>query len=269
MGFGGSSGISGSINNLLAEWWGISGEFYPGFPVDFTINPLAAANLTLGSNPLYQISDFLAIYPKFGVQVQGILNATPNSLTPGTGYSLNDKLTVVQSDASGGVLQVVGLVSGAPLLYSIISQGTGYNVATGNVTTGGTGTGALVDINYITPSVLNGIPQAVLQMYINLAQACLDSARWLDIWPMAMALFVAHFTTLYLRSEGSVGSTPGRIAASGLTRGIMVSKGAGNVQSMIEVPKGLEEWGAWTQTEYGTQLATFAKVIGMGGMYIL
>ena len=83
-----------------------------------------------------------------------------------------------------------------------------------------------------------------------------------------MSWFVAHYATLYLRSEGNVGSTAGQIAASGLTRGIMVTKSAGNVSAMIEVPKGLEEWGAWTSTEYGVQLATIAKVIGIGGMYI-
>lgn len=352
-----SSGIQGSIDLLLAEWWGYTGG-YSSFPYDYSFSPLEAANLVVGGNPLYQISDFLTVYPKFGQQPQSLVAVQPDPVTPGSGYVFNDVLTVIQTDASDGQITVVAVdLNGVPQSYSISNPGTGYQTTpilnalgtlvptpsygglgylvndlvlvnqvgagnglaqvtavdvngailslvvypgqggqnysiggnvpcsggtgagllvnitsviqyAGSPTQGGTGAGALIDVTQISAPNIVCIPPAVLQMYINLATACLQSARWFDYWPIAMSWFVAHFATLYLRSEGNVGSTAGQIASSGLTRGIMVTKSAGNVQATIEVPRGLEEWAAWTSTEYGIQLATAAKGIGLGSMYI-
>ena len=354
----GASSIQGSIDNLLAEWWGFTGGGYSGFPYDYSFSPLAAANLVVGGNPLYQISDFLAVYPKFGTQPQGLVAVNPNAVTPGSGYVVGDVLNLLQTDASGGQLTVESVeVGGVPTSYTVSIQGTGYQVTplvnalgsivvtpgeggfgyflddlvainqpgasggvgqvtsigsggqvtgiiiasngagtgyqiggdipcsggngvgllvnitsiipyTGSQTQGGTGGGAMVDVVQVTAPNIVCIPPAVLQMYINLASACIQIGRWFEYWPLAMAWFVAHFATLYLRSEGNVGSTAGQIAASGLTRGIMVTKSAGNVSAQIEVPKGLDAFAAWTSTEYGIQLATAAKGIGIGGMYI-
>jgi hypothetical protein len=351
------TGIQGSIENLLAEWWGLQPTGFSGL-YDYSFSPLDAANLVVGGNPLYQISDFLAVYPKFGIQPQGLVSVSPNAVTPGEDYVVGDQLTVLGIDAQGGIVTVVTVDSnGEPTLYTINTPGIGYQVTpqvnaiggllptpsdggvgyivndlvainqpggyggigqvtsvdvngsvtgiavasngggngyaiggdipcsggsgvgllvnitsvipyVGSQTQGGTGGGATVNITAITAPNIVCIPPAVLQMYINLASACLQSARWCEMWPVAMALFVAHFTTLYLRSEGNVGSTAGQIAASGLTRGIMVTKSAGNVAATIEIPRGLDEWAAYTSTEYGVQLATFAKGIGALGMYI-
>ena len=45
-----------------------------------------------------------------------------------------------------------------------------------------------------------------------LASATLNAARWLEMWPTAMALYLAHLATLWLISEGSVASVPGAAA---------------------------------------------------------
>src|ERR1700687_2596165 len=65
---------------------------------------------------------------------------------PGTGYKVNDILTVVQSGASGGTLKVTSVGSGGITGLSIQASGTGYSMANGLATTGGTGTGATVSI---------------------------------------------------------------------------------------------------------------------------
>ena len=31
---------------------------------------------------------------------------------------------------------------------------------------------------------------------------------------------------------------------------------------------GTEKWGSWNATQYGQQLATLARLVGMGGMWI-
>lgn len=260
------AGIQGSIANLLAEWWGGDN---PGLgscwsPVILS----AAANLYFGGNPVYQVADFLAVYPKFGTQPQGLVGVSPNAATPGAGYTAGDVLAVVQADAVGGQVVVATVDgSGVPLTYTIQIQGTGYSVVAGLATTGGTGAGALVDITDITPQNLIGIPPLVLQMYINLASSCLQVNRWGPQWPLAMAWFVAHYATLYLRSEGVTGTTPGQVAAGGLTRGILVSKSAGGVSAGIHIPTQLEDWGSWALTEYGLQLITNAAIVGAGPMY--
>lgn len=251
-----------SIDVLLANWWGGGCE---GFA--YAAGVAQVSNLAFGGNPVYQISDFLAFYPKFGTFVQAITAAQPNSVTPGSGYQVGDLLTVVQADASKGILNVLAVNSGVPTQYGVSSGGAGYSVATGLATTGGHGTGALIDILSIAP-FYGKLPQVVLQAYINLASASLQMAKWQASWPIAMAYYVAHFATLYLQSEANPTSDAGQIAQSGLGKGIAVSKAAGDVSVSYETVID-QEWGAWNLTSYGQQLVTLAKVVGMGAMYVL
>lgn len=336
----GSFGPPG-LQNLLSQWWGTGPECY-GFAATF----INAANLTSGTNPPYQISDFLQIYPKWGTGVQGlaavalipsavganyqtgdvltpvqpdssggevlvaavdgggaltavsvgapgtgysvnngIQQAVPNA-TNGSGYQLGDVLTVIQSGASGGTVAVASISpTGQITGLAIVTPGIGYTSATGltviggfgngalvNITTGvpltgGHGAGAQINIVLITPFNLI-IPQMVLQLYINLATASIQQSRWMEYWPQGMALFIAHFATLYLRSEGNPGTTAQQIAASGLEKGIIVSSAAGDVSLGRQVVSGLDGFAGWTETTYGTQLATLAKIVGMGPSYI-
>ena len=86
---------------------------------------------------------------------------------------------------------------------------------------------------------------------------------------MAMALFVAHFATLYCQSAGGNDSTAQQIASQGKATGIMVSKSVGDVSASYQaIADDLAGWAAWKLTIYGQQLATMAKMYGMGGMWI-
>jgi hypothetical protein len=125
------------------------------------------------------------------------------------------------------------------------------------------------DFLAVYPKFTGLVPDAVLSMYITLASACLSQARWCEQWQFGMALFVAHYCTLYLQSEGQPGSTAGQVAASGLAKGIAVSQSVGDVSVSYEpVTSGFESWGAWQSTTYGTQLITIAKIVGWGIMVI-
>jgi YVTN family beta-propeller protein len=80
----------------------------------------------------------------------GIISAVPNPQQPGTGYGVGDQLTVVQSGASGGVVQVTSVgTSGQVTSVAVISQGSGYQVANALATTGGKGSGAQMDITAV------------------------------------------------------------------------------------------------------------------------
>lgn len=113
------------------------------------------------------------------------------------------------------------------------------------------------------------VPPPVIDAYIALASAHLVQARWQDTWKLAMALFIAHFLTLYLQSEGSAtgNSTKAQIAQQGIARGIAVAKSVDGVSVSYQKIEGLEDWAAWQLTTYGQLFATFAK--GMGSIPML
>jgi len=105
------------------------------------------------------------------------------------------------------------------------------------------------------PDAVWEIPQTVLQAYIDLASASLSQVKWQDSWKIGMALYVAHFATLWLQSSSPAGSDAKRIAALGQARGIQVSRSVGDVSSSHQsVVSGWEDWGSWNLTSYGQQL---------------
>jgi hypothetical protein len=78
----------------------------------------------------------------------------------GTGYVVGDIVTITQSSAQGGELQVTtiggsGAVTGVTVVPQ--NQGTGYSVATGLATTGGTGTGLTVNITVVGETPLQAL----------------------------------------------------------------------------------------------------------------
>ena len=103
--------------------------------------------------------------------------------------------------------------------------------------------------------------RAVMTMFLNLASASIAQLRWQDSWNFGMALFIAHYATLFQQSSPSV--------AAGLAKGVQVSKSAGDVSVSVQaITSGWESWGAWNLTVYGQQLMTLAKIIGMGPMLV-
>lgn len=258
-----------SIDALLAEWWGGSFQNYV-----WCAGVTNAANIVFGSNPPYTLSDFLATYPQFGTGVQAILTAQIRN--GGTGYSVGDILTVVQPGGKLGTLVVSGTT--VPGVITDLTPpaspgvGTGYQVANGLPTTSNSvdGTGATIDVLTISPFVVpTGLSVAIMQLYLNLATVTLSALRWDAWWVPAVGWFVAHFLTLYLQSQGAVGGTAQQIAASGLAKGLNVSKSAGDVSLGTEyLLQGWEDWGSFNLTIFGQQLITIADIVGMGPMYI-
>lgn len=114
------------------------------------------------------------------------------------------------------------------------------------------------------------VPEEVLQIFINLANASIMEKRWHEAWAMGMGWFVAHFSTLYLQGTADPNSSAGQVIAAGNARGLQTSKSVGDVSVSYDyssVANDLDGWAAWKLTVYGTQLATYAKMISRGGMY--
>ncbi len=114
------------------------------------------------------------MYILSGPKINGYLHADYGSTTGiktatlgagGSGYTANDLLTVVEAGASGGIYRVLTVDgSGAVLTIRRAAQGTGYAVANGLATTGGTGTNATINVAAIGPVhpafVVNGVEKS-------------------------------------------------------------------------------------------------------------
>lgn len=114
------------------------------------------------------------------------------------------------------------------------------------------------------------VPDAVVQAYIDLAAVCIMQTRWHGMWKIATGLFVAHFCTLYLESLASPDSGAAAVISAGQARGIIASESASDVSASYDtsIANDLNGWAAWKLTSYGMQLATQARIVGMGGMMV-
>jgi hypothetical protein len=229
----------------LQTAWGAENSFFS------TCGQGGSIGFIFGQNPPYYLDDFLSIYPKFF--------GAPTSVT---------------SAAITAGSNVITLADTAGLGYGQFLQGTG--LAKGTVITAlGTGSitvnqPALADGTGVTLQVYENppVPVAVAQLYINLALASLVQARWEDSWYIAVAWFVAHYLTLYAKSDSVDISSGVGVAAQGLALGIQTSKSVGDVSVGYTVLAALEDWAAWNLTLYGQHLSTMARVVGSGPVLI-
>lgn len=116
------------------------------------------------------------------------------------------------------------------------------------------------------------IPQSMLDQFIDLANDSVLPSRWGVQWRYAAGLFVAHWSALYLRtySDGSPNAQSVASGASQMGNVSMASMGDTTVKyDNGSIDAGTEKWGTWNATQYGAQLATMARMIGIGGMYVI
>ncbi|MCL2084421.1 MAG: DUF4054 domain-containing protein [Oscillospiraceae bacterium] len=114
------------------------------------------------------------------------------------------------------------------------------------------------------------VPEDVIDMYVQMADACVKIRRFHAAWKMCMGLFIAHFLTLYMQTMAE-NATQQAVAAAGRTKGLMASKSVDGVSASYDfsaVMQDLDGWAAWKLTAYGVQYATLAKAYGMGGMRV-
>ena len=176
--------------------------------------------------------------------------AVPNAGNAGTNYKVGDVVSVTQSSASGGFLQVStistgGVVTGVTTIPG--QQGKGYSVATALTTTGGSGTGLKVDITAIGESALNA------------AIACRAASPYWYPFMVTSALDADHIAiSSWVSSQvGTVyfGTTQSAAALAGT---------AGNVLSTIFGASSKRTWMqfATTQGGYPNQIYFVAAIMG-------
>ena len=231
----------------LTQFWM---EIYGGYGFDCSAGQYLglATGIPQTGNPPYAVNDLLAMYPKFfgtALQISCTLTAT-NSTVP---------VTSVVGLAVGQLVTGQGI----PSSTIIVSVGTNSVVLSSAPTVSGA-----ITLNFYTSQL---VPLAIIQVYLNLAYASLMSSRWREAWTLAMSLYIAHFLTLYLQTDGNPQTTASQAVANGLQQGITVSQGADGLSQGLQLLGALDSWAAWTLTSYGVQLATMARVVGAGATY--
>jgi hypothetical protein len=210
-----------------------------------------ASGLVFSGNPPFTVTDFLGTYPKF--------------LGPATNF--NGLVVTSGSPNISGFTSTNGISAGQLITDPAFPKDTFVLSVTQNAvvtTRSATAAGTTLTV-YETPMM----PVGVIAMFVTLAGACVMCARYHEMWPFMMSLFVAHYCTLYMRTEtASPNETPSQVASSGLTKGILIHRAAGDVSATSQLIAGYEQWGAWTETQYGEQFITIGRAVNCGPVWV-
>lgn len=120
------------------------------------------------------------------------------------------------------------------------------------------------------PQFLNTIPAVVLTSFIDLASACIKDQRYGKMWKLCMGLFVAHLCTLYLQTAQDAGSSAADVLSKCAAAGVITSESADGVSYSQDLSAlgDLNGWAAFKLTAFGVQFATYARLLGKGGIYV-
>lgn len=120
------------------------------------------------------------------------------------------------------------------------------------------------------PQFRGVLPDAALDMYVDLGLSCVNYKRFHRMWKAAIGLFIAHFCTLYLQSMQPEGTDASQVLASASSAGMVTSESADGVSYSRDgsALNDLNGWAAFKMTTFGVQFATMAKLVGRGGMYV-
>jgi hypothetical protein len=116
------------------------------------------------------------------------------------------------------------------------------------------------------------MPAPMLGMFISMANAAIQENRWFEKWRYAMGLFVAHYAALYLQSYAESSPTAKAAAGSGASVGAVKSASLGDSSVSYDTSASAaatEKWGSWNETSYGRTLVTEARLVALGGSYII
>lgn len=228
-------------SGLLNSIWG---SYFDGCSPNFG----NASGIILGQNPPFSATDFFAMYPNFGGKSVTFTCTTDGSTGVLTAVSSTTGLTV------GALIAAPGVPDGSTI--SAINAGANTVTINNNTTAASSGVSATA---YPNPLV----PIGILNAYIYLATSSLVQNRYMEMWSAVMAMFIAHYCTLWLQSQATTPNANAvQVATSGLALGIKTAKAAGNVSAGLTPLNDLEGWGTFQLTIYGQQFATIAKVIG-------
>ena len=117
------------------------------------------------------------------------------------------------------------------------------------------------------------VDDSIVQSFIDIANDVISPSRYGAMWKLCCGWYIAHRLTLYLKtysdnSNGSIASIVGKATP----KGNVASSTLGDASISYDNKSTSEndiKWGELNQTLYGTQLIAQARLIGMGGSYVI
>lgn len=116
------------------------------------------------------------------------------------------------------------------------------------------------------------VPDGILGIFIGNANQSILPGRYFGMWRYAAGLYVAHFSALYLKAYSDGSTTVAQAAASGQQSGLVSEASMGDTSVKYDneaITAAMAKWGSWNATQYGQQLISMARMIGMGGSYVI
>lgn len=125
---------------------------------------------------------------------------------------------------------------------------------------------------FFSPTGACLLPPAILEEFLSQANCAIQPDKWQESWRYACGLYVAHSATLYLRTYAESSMTPAQAAGTGALVGVVSSATLGDSSVSYDtssLTKATEGWGDLNATQYGQMLATKARLVGLGGTYVI
>lgn len=121
------------------------------------------------------------------------------------------------------------------------------------------------------PQFMDLVPDAVVQSFLELAHNCVRYSRYQGMWKLCIGLFAAHLCATWLQSTCDPGSAAKDVIAACQAAGVVTSESADGVSYSMDfgsLSNDLAGWAQFKLTAFGVQFASFAKLLGKGGMYV-
>ena len=131
---------------------------------------------------------------------------------------------------------------------------------------------------YTTADFLESYPQFSvmppkrLARYLAIANAVVLSARWADLWEEGMDLYMGHKCVLYLRRYDPTAIDCDAAADTGIADGLTTLNRTAETDIRFdhkEILKGIDGGGEFLTTSFGRDFLSHARLIGLGGAFII
>lgn len=116
------------------------------------------------------------------------------------------------------------------------------------------------------------VPTTMLDNFITMANDSVFPDSWGSSYSLAAGLFVAHHCALYLKTYAESSPNAASAAGSGDVVGVVKTATMGDTSVSYDnsaVTAGTEKWGTWNATQYGAQLVTMARGLGIAGSFVI
>ena len=116
------------------------------------------------------------------------------------------------------------------------------------------------------------LPESMLDQFIEMANDSVLPSHWGKTWSYAAGLITAHYCALYLMTYRESSGSPIEAASGADMTGVVKSATMGDTSVSYDnsaITAGTEKWGTWNATQYGSQLVTMARSIGIAGSYVV